>query len=89
MGPLLCSSVEVREPIELQFNVVSGVGPGIDVIDGIMAVHVPQGEGAVSGIFWHGLNGQNDVLFAEKCIRLVCEKLTIFPYRQDTVLLAF
>jgi len=26
------------------------VGPGIDVLDG---VHVPQGEGAVSGIFWH------------------------------------
>jgi len=40
-----------------------------------------------------GLNGRNDVLFAEKCIRLVCEKLTIFPYRQDIVgnviLLAF
>ena len=35
------------------------------------------------------LNGRNDVLFAEKCIRLVCEKLTIFPYGQDTVLLAF
>ena len=39
------------------------------------------------------LNGQNDVLFAEKCIRLVCEKLTIFPYGRDivgnVVLLAF
>jgi len=37
--------------------------------------------------------GRNDVLFAEKCIRLVCEKLTIFPYGQDivgnVVLLAF
>jgi len=29
------------------------------------------------------LNGQNDVSFAQKCIRLVCEKLTIFPYGQD------
>jgi len=40
-----------------------------------------------------GLNGQNDVLFAEKCIRIVCEKLTLFPYGQDIVgniiLLAF
>jgi len=31
------------------------------------------------------LNGQNDVLFAEKCIRLMCEKLTTFPYGQDIV----
>ena len=29
------------------------------------------------------LNGRNNVLFAEKCIRLVCEKLTIFLYGQD------
>ena len=39
------------------------------------------------------LNGRNDVLIAEKCIQLVCEKLTIFPYGQDivgnVVLLAF
>jgi len=39
------------------------------------------------------LNGRNDVLFAEKCIRLVCEKLTISPYGEDivgnVVLLAF
>jgi len=37
----------------------------------------------VSGIFRHlrpiRLNGQNDVLFALKRIRLVCKKLTIFP----------
>jgi len=33
--------------IELSFGVVSGVGPGIHVLDG---VHVPQGEGCVSGI---------------------------------------
>jgi len=31
------------------------------------------------------LNGRNDVLFAEKRIRLVCEKLTIFPYGQDII----
>ena len=47
MGPLLRSCAEVREPIELSFGVVSGVHPGIDVLDG---VHVPQGEGAVAGM---------------------------------------
>jgi len=40
-----------------------------------------------------GLNWRNGVSFGEKCIRLVCEKLTLFPYGQDTVgnavLLAF
>ena len=39
------------------------------------------------------LNGRNNVLFTEKCIRLACEKLTIFLYGQDIVgnvdLLAF
>jgi len=44
----MCSYVEVREPIELSFGVVSGVGPSIDVLDG---VHVTQGEAAVSGFF--------------------------------------
>jgi len=44
---------------------------------------VPQGEGAVSGIFRHlrciVFNGRNDVLIADQ---LVCEKLTIFPYAE-------
>ena len=31
MGPLLRSCVEVREPIELSFGVVTGMGLGIDV----------------------------------------------------------
>jgi len=69
MGPLLCSCVEVRESIELSFGMVSWVGQGIDVWNG---VHVTQDEGAVSGIFHHlhpiRLNGQNDVLFAQKCV---------------------
>ena len=39
---------EVREAIKLLFGMESGVGPGIDVLDG---VHMPQEEGAVSGIF--------------------------------------
>jgi len=56
------------------------VGPGIDVLDG---VHVPEGKGLFLGFLGScapiRLNGQNDVLFVEKCIRLVCEKLTLFP----------
>jgi len=42
--------MEVCEPIELSFGVVSGVGPGIDELDGGPCA---QGEGAVSGIFRH------------------------------------
>ena len=38
-----------------------------------------------SPVYNTGLNGRNDVLFADKCIRLVCEKLTVFPYEQDIV----
>ena len=34
MGTLLRSCAEVHEPIELSFGVVSGVTPGIDVLDG-------------------------------------------------------
>jgi len=41
MGTLLRRCVEVRTVIELSFGVVSGVGPSI---------HVPQREGAVSGM---------------------------------------
>jgi len=47
---------------------------------------VPQKEGAVWGFFGIcapiGSNGQNDIFFAQKCIRLVREKLIIFPYGQ-------
>jgi len=50
MGTLLRSCAEVRTAIEQSFGVVSGVGPGIGVLDG---VHVPQWERAVSGIFQH------------------------------------
>jgi len=50
MGPLLRSCAEVRTAIKLSFGVVSGVGPDIDVLDG---VHVPQGEGGCFGDFWH------------------------------------
>jgi len=40
----------MRAAIELSFGVVSGVGSGIHVLDG---VHVPQKEEAVLGIFLH------------------------------------
>jgi len=36
MDNLLHSCVEVHEPIELSFGVVSGVGPGIGVLGGLM-----------------------------------------------------
>jgi len=86
MGTSLHSCVEVREPIELSFGVVSGVGPCIDVLDG--DPRDPRGRGCFEN-FSHlrpiGLNGQSDVFFAQKCIRLVREKLTVFPYGQDIV----
>jgi len=42
-----CSCVKVREAIKLPFGVLSGVGPGIGVLDG--GQHA-QGEGEV----WRG-----------------------------------
>jgi len=47
MGHLLRSCAEVHEWIEMLFGVGSGMSPGIDIWNG---VHVPQGEGAVSGV---------------------------------------
>jgi len=69
MVPLLRSCVEVCTAIELSFGMVSGVGPGIHVLDG---VHMPRKEGAVLEIFQHfcpiGLNGQNNGFFTQNCI---------------------
>jgi len=51
-----------------------------------MEVHVPPGEGAVSGtvsvIFRH-IYGRSDV--RNTCIRLVCEELAVFPYARYIV----
>jgi len=47
MGTLLRRCVEVRRAIELSFGVVSGVSPGIHVLDG--SPHASR-EGAVSGV---------------------------------------
>jgi len=43
---LLLSCAEVLPATELSFGVVSGVGPGIDALDG---VHMPQGKGLFRG----------------------------------------
>jgi len=54
--------------IWISFGVVSGVGRGIGILDG---VHMPQGEGEVWGFDRIGLNG---VL---KCIfKLYCTAMT-------------
>jgi len=67
----LHSCAEVHELIKLSFGVVSGVDPGIDVLD---VVHKPQGEGAVAGVVcphWpSGFNGafsNRNVL--DSCVR--------------------
>jgi len=50
MGFFLRTCVEMREPIELSFGLVSGVSPGIHVLDGGSRA---KKEGAVWGIFLH------------------------------------
>jgi len=49
MGPLLRSCAKVDETMELSFEVVSGVGRGMGVLEG---VHVPQRDGGVSEILF-------------------------------------
>jgi len=71
---------EVRELIELLLGMVSGVGRGMGVLDG---VHVPQMVGEVLGVFHSHWFEQ--CIFKQKCIQLVREKLTIFPSGQYTV----
>jgi len=54
MGTLLRRCVEVRITIELSFGVMSGVGPGIHVLDGSLhASREGAVSGLVSGIVWH------------------------------------
>jgi len=48
MGTLLHSCGEVHTVIELLFGVMSGVGPGIDLLDG--GPRASRGRGC----FWHG-----------------------------------
>jgi len=74
----------VRKAIELSFGVVSGVGQGIHVLDG--SPRASRGRGCFWHGFWHfsefapySFQWGSDVLIDD---RLVCEKLTIFPYEQ-------
>jgi len=85
MGTLLRRCVKVRRAIELSCDVMSGVGPGPRRSCVRWKSTYLKGKGlflawfvAFSGI-WACIrfNRPND---AEKCIRLVCEKLTVFPY---------
>ena len=50
MGTLLHRCVELRTAIELSFGVVSGVGPGIHVLDGSPRASRGRGCLAVSGM---------------------------------------
>jgi len=86
MGTLLRRCVKVRTAIELSFGMVSGVGPGIHVLDG--------GPRASRGrvCFWRGFRPNsnfrvNAIQWSTVMIddRLVCEKLTIFPYAECRV----
>ena len=75
--------MEVRELIELSFEEVSGFGPGIDVLGG-----GPYAS-SESGGFWGCLPPLTQwfqrPIFEDKCIRCVCEKLSLFPYVQYIV----
>jgi len=60
------SCVEAREPITLSFGVVSGVGPGIDIL------HGSRRGSRVGGGFWgclpHWPNGLNGLIFKRDVI---------------------
>jgi len=62
----------------MPFGIVSGVYPGIGVLDG---VHVPQGEGQFLGFLPHWYNWcvLNRNVFNSSLMR---EKLTVFLYGQ-------
>jgi len=83
--------VEVRTAIELSFGVVSGVGPGIHVLDG--SPRASRGRGC----FWHGFRPNsnfrvNAIQWTKAVLitvmiddRLVSENLAVFPYARYTV----
>jgi len=58
MGTWLHSCAEMREPIELLSGVVSGVGPGIHVLDGGPCESRERVDFGVVGTYWsNGFNG--------------------------------
>jgi len=91
MGNLLRRCVEVRTAIELSFGLVSGVGPGIHVLDGSPrasngSICFWHGFGHFSKIWLHWFQWRHGVLIMVLIdFRLVCEKLTIFPYAEYIV----
>ena len=86
MGHLLHSYVEVHEPIELSFGVVSGVVPGIDVQNG---VHMLYGERMdFSVICPHWPSGFSDVV-SNRNLFDSCVKLIIFLYGQYIIGICF
>jgi len=60
MGSLWHSCAKVHELIEVSFGVVSGVGPGIGVLDGGLCI---QGEVEVLGVSPICLNGVFECIF--------------------------
>jgi len=58
--------VEVREPIELAFGVVSGVGGGTGALD--RSPRVPRGKGSLGFCHLHFFEGMNR-RFQAKCTK--------------------
>jgi len=91
MGTLLHRCVKVRRVIELSCGVVSGVAPGIHVLDG--SPHASRGRGCFQRGFWPNSNFRVNAIQWTKAVvitvmiddRLVCEKLAVFPYAPYTV----
>ena len=83
MGTLLHSFAEVHEPIELLFEIVSGYGPGIDVLG--WDPRASRGRGGFCGCLLPLAQWFQRPIFEEKCIQCVREKLRLFPYRQYIV----
>jgi len=81
MGPLLRSCVEVRAPIELSFDMVNGVSPDNDVRNG-----GPRGsrERVDCGVVYP-IGPMVPMAKFSRVIRLMREKLRIFPYGQYIV----
>jgi len=65
--------------IWIPFGVVSGIGRGMGVLDGVC---IPQGEGDGLSFFAYWFEWRFKVYFKQTCILLVREKLMIFTYRQ-------
>jgi len=85
------SSGDTGDWIGMPFGVVSGMGPGIHVLDG--SPRASRGRSCFWHSFWHfsknrfhWFQWRHGVLIMVLIdFRLVCEKLTIFPYAEYIV----